>query len=54
MAVFGGVDMLVNNTGINPTYGPMVDLDLDVARKVTDVNCIAALAWVQHAYRAGR
>jgi len=49
---FGSVDLLVNNTGINPTYGPIVELDLDVARKVVDVNCIAALSWVQHAHRA--
>ena len=26
---FGSIDLLVNNTGINPAYGPMVDLDLD-------------------------
>ncbi len=49
---FGSVDMLVNNTGINPTYGPMVDLDLDVARKIFEVNCLSALSWVQQAHRA--
>lgn len=49
---FGSLDLLVNNTGINPTYGPVVGLDLGAARKVVEVNCIAALAWVQHAHRA--
>lgn len=49
---FGSIDMLVNNTGINPTYGPIVELDLDVARKVVDVNCIAALSWVQRVHAA--
>jgi NAD(P)-dependent dehydrogenase (short-subunit alcohol dehydrogenase family) len=49
---FGSVDLLVNNTGINPAYGPIVDLDLGAARKVVEVNCIAALSWVQHAYKA--
>ncbi len=49
---FGSLDLLVNNTGINPTYGPMIELDLGAARKVVEVNCIAALAWVQHAHRA--
>ncbi|WP_406071100.1 SDR family oxidoreductase [Micromonospora sp. NBC_01638] len=49
---FGSVDMLVNNTGINPVYGPMVDLDLDAARKIFEVNCLAALSWVQQAHRA--
>ena len=47
LEVFGSVDFLVNNTGINPTYGPMVELDLDVARRVVEVNCLASLAWVQ-------
>lgn len=49
---FGSVDLLVNNTGINPTFGPMIEMDLDVARKIVDVNCIAALAWTQAAHRA--
>jgi 3-oxoacyl-[acyl-carrier protein] reductase len=49
---FGSVDLLVNNTGINPVYGPMVDLDLDAARKVVEVNCLAALSWVQQVHRA--
>jgi len=48
---FGSIDLLVNNTGINPTYGPLMELDLDAARKIVEVNCIAAVSWVQHAYR---
>ena len=49
---FGSVDLLVNNTGINPAYGPIVELDLGAARKVVEVNCIAALSWVQKVHRA--
>lgn len=49
---FGSVDFLVNNTGINPVYGPVVDLDLDAARKIVEVNCIAAVSWVQQVHRA--
>ncbi|MTE17191.1 SDR family oxidoreductase [Nocardia aurantiaca] len=49
---FGSADLLVNNTGINPVFGPMVELSLDAARKIVEVNCLAALSWVQHAYRA--
>ena len=49
---FGSLDLLVNNTGINPVYGPLVDLDLDAARKMVEVNALAALAWVQQAHRA--
>ncbi|HEY9267052.1 MAG TPA: SDR family oxidoreductase [Mycobacterium sp.] len=49
---FGSVDLLVNNTGINPVYGPMMGLDLDTARKVIEVNCLSALAWTQQVHRA--
>ena len=49
---FGSLDLLVNNAGINPAYGPIVELDLGAARKVVEVNCLAALAWVQEAHRA--
>lgn len=53
VAAFGSLDFLVNNAGINPVYGRMVELDLDVARKVLDVNVIATLGWVQQACHAG-
>jgi NAD(P)-dependent dehydrogenase (short-subunit alcohol dehydrogenase family) len=52
ISTFGSLDFLVNNTGINPVYGPLVELDLAAARKVVEVNCIAAVSWVQKAYRA--
>lgn len=48
---FGSLDLLVNNTGINPAYGPLMELDLDAARKITEVNAIAALGWIQQAHR---
>lgn len=48
---FGSMDLLVNNAGINPSYGPTIDLDLGAFRKVLEVNCIAALSWMQLAYR---
>ncbi|MBQ1075019.1 SDR family oxidoreductase [Micromonospora sp. C31] len=44
---FGPVDVLVNNVGINPAYGPLVDLDLAAARKILDVNLVGTLGWVQ-------
>ncbi len=49
---FGRVDMLVNNAGINPAYGPMIKMDLDAARKIFEVNALAALSWTQQAYKA--
>jgi NAD(P)-dependent dehydrogenase (short-subunit alcohol dehydrogenase family) len=51
LEAFGSVDMLVNNTAINPVFGPMVGIDLDMARKIFEVNCLAALSWVQQAHR---
>jgi NAD(P)-dependent dehydrogenase (short-subunit alcohol dehydrogenase family) len=52
LTAFGSIDVLVNNTGINPVYGPMVDLSIDAARKVVEVNVLAALSWVQQVHRA--
>lgn len=52
IAAFGRVDFLVNNTGINPVYGPLMELDPAAARKIVDVNCIAAICWLQQVHRA--
>lgn len=49
---FGGLDFLVNNTGINPTFGRMIDVDLGAAEKTFRVNVISAIAWAQKVYRA--
>lgn len=46
---FGSLDILVNNTGINPTFGPLLDADLAAVRKTFDVNVLAAIAWVREA-----
>jgi NAD(P)-dependent dehydrogenase (short-subunit alcohol dehydrogenase family) len=48
----GGLDILVNNTGINPVYGPLVDADLDAVRKLFDTNVVGALGFVQLAVKA--
>jgi 3-oxoacyl-[acyl-carrier protein] reductase len=47
---FGRLDLLVNNTGINPVYGRMIDVDLAAAEKIMRVNVVAAIAWAQKAY----
>ncbi|WP_405137158.1 SDR family oxidoreductase [Nocardia sp. NBC_01388] len=52
ITTFGSADLLVNNTGINPVFGPMVELDLAAARKIVEVNCLAALSWVQQIYKS--
>jgi NAD(P)-dependent dehydrogenase (short-subunit alcohol dehydrogenase family) len=50
---FGGLDVLVNNTGINPVYGPLTEVDESAARKIMDVNVLAALSWTRRALAAG-
>ncbi|UPK76381.1 SDR family oxidoreductase [Nocardioidaceae bacterium SCSIO 66511] len=50
VATYGRLDHLVNNTGINPAYGPMIDVDLGAVAKIFQVNVVAALAWTQRAY----
>ena len=52
MDAFGRIDFLVNNTGINPTYGRMIDVDLGAAEKTFRVNVISSIAWAQKVYRA--
>jgi NAD(P)-dependent dehydrogenase (short-subunit alcohol dehydrogenase family) len=52
MEAFGRVDMLVNNTGINPVFGPMVDVDPGAAAKILAVNVLAPLAWTRKAREA--
>jgi NAD(P)-dependent dehydrogenase (short-subunit alcohol dehydrogenase family) len=47
---YGRVDFVVNNAGINPVYGNLMELDLDAARRVIEVNCLGALAWTQAAF----
>ena len=52
ISTFGSIDFLVNNTGINPTFGPVLELDLAAARKIVEVNCISTLSWVQKVHQA--
>jgi 3-oxoacyl-[acyl-carrier protein] reductase len=49
---FGRIDMLVNNTGINPVWGRMIDVELGAAEKILRVNVISAIAWAQKVYHA--
>ncbi|MFE1236220.1 SDR family oxidoreductase [Streptomyces tendae] len=52
MEAFGRVDFLVNNAGTNPVFGPIADLDLNVARKVFETNVISALGFAQRTWHA--
>lgn len=49
---FGSLDLLVNNTGINPAFGPLLSLEPRAAQKMFDVNVLSALAWVKLAHEA--
>jgi NAD(P)-dependent dehydrogenase (short-subunit alcohol dehydrogenase family) len=46
---FGRLDMLVNNSGVNPVYGPILDMDPAAAAKIMTVNVLAPLAWTKQA-----
>ncbi|WP_030746545.1 SDR family oxidoreductase [Streptomyces griseus] len=52
MDAFGRVDYLVNNAGTNPVFGPIADLDLEVARKVFETNVVSALGFAQRTWHA--
>ncbi|MFF5023175.1 SDR family oxidoreductase [Streptomyces collinus] len=52
MEAFGRLDFLVNNAGTNPVFGPIADLDLDVARKVFETNVVSALGLAQKTWHA--
>lgn len=49
---FGSLDVLVNNTGINPQFGFLMEADLNAVRKIFDVNVVAALGFAQQAWKA--
>ena len=46
---FGRLDLLVNNTGINPVFGSTLDIDPLAAAKILGVNVLAPLSWIKHA-----
>ncbi|MFJ9613486.1 SDR family oxidoreductase [Streptomyces noursei] len=52
METFGRIDYLVNNAGTNPVFGPIADLDLNVARKVFETNVVSALGFAQRTWHA--
>jgi NAD(P)-dependent dehydrogenase (short-subunit alcohol dehydrogenase family) len=52
MARFGRIDVLVNNAGTNPYFGPMVDLDPVRAEKTVRLNQYGVVLWTQLVWRA--
>ena len=49
----GDLDALVNNVGINPVYGPALDIDTAAAHKILEVNVLGALDWTRDAVSTG-
>lgn len=49
---FGSLDMLVNNVGASPYFGPLADATASAVAKTFEINVIGALAMVQAAHRA--
>ncbi|HEX4721540.1 MAG TPA: SDR family oxidoreductase [Pseudonocardiaceae bacterium] len=52
VAEFGSLDVLVNNAGTNPYYGPLVDIDMPRAEKTVQVNQTSIVLWTQLAWHA--
>jgi NAD(P)-dependent dehydrogenase (short-subunit alcohol dehydrogenase family) len=48
----GAVDVLVNNAGTNPTFGPLIDIEPPAMRKILEVNLEGPLLLAQAAWRA--
>jgi NAD(P)-dependent dehydrogenase (short-subunit alcohol dehydrogenase family) len=52
IAELGSVDVLVNNAGTNPTFGPMIETEPRAVRKVLEVNVEGPLLLTQAAWRS--
>lgn len=50
---FGRVDILINNAGTNPAYGPLIDQDHARFNKIFDVNLWAPLLWTSFVVKSG-
>jgi NAD(P)-dependent dehydrogenase (short-subunit alcohol dehydrogenase family) len=52
VAEFGSIDVLVNNAGTNPYYGPLVDIDISRADKTVQVNQTSIVLWTGLVWKA--
>lgn len=52
MDTHGSIDVLINNTGINPVFGKLLDVEAEASRKIFEVNVISALEWVKLVHKA--
>ena len=49
---FGSIDILINNAGTNPAFGPLIEQDYGRFAKTFDVNVWAPLLWTSLAVKA--
>ena len=49
---YGRLDVLVNNAGTNPYFGPMLDIDATRMQKTFEINQASIIYWCQAAWRA--
>lgn len=49
---FGDLDVLVNNVGINPIYGPLLETTATAAQKIVNVNLLGTLQFSRAAHAA--
>ena len=49
---FGSIDILINNAGTNPAYGPLIEQDHARFAKIFEVNLWAPLLWTSLAVKA--
>ncbi len=52
-AEFGGLDILINNAGTNPAYGPVVEQERSALEKTFAINALAPMNWVRAAVAHG-
>ncbi|MFG3619508.1 SDR family oxidoreductase [Nocardia sp. NPDC047654] len=52
LATYGSIDILINNAGTNPAFGPLVDQDKARFAKTFDVNVWAPILWTKLAVEA--
>ncbi|MDL4775936.1 SDR family oxidoreductase [Actinomadura xylanilytica] len=51
VAEFGTLDVLVNNAGTSPHFGPMTEIEPAAAAKTVQVNQFAVVQWTQLAWK---
>lgn len=52
MDTFGRIDLLINNCGINPHYGNLLDVEESAAQKIMNVNILAMMNWTKRVHQA--